>query len=331
MTHAQSAQQAAPSCAPLGRRARFRLRSLDAGLVVTLIAMGAFFSIRSPYFLSVDNFLNIGRAVAVRGVVAAGLTLVMISGGLDLSVASVMAASGMLAAAIVTSGLPIGLAILASLALGMLLGAINGLLITKVRINPIVATLATLSGIRGLGYVVSSGKSIVIPLELFGFLGRGRLAGIPSPLVWWALICVLMYVTLRFTQLGHYAYAIGGSADACRVSGIRVNAWRMLFYTICGTLAAFAGLVLTSLAGTAMPTAATGAELDILTAIILGGISLSGGEGGIAGTVLGLLILGTMNNGMTLLDVKPFWQVALRGLVLVIAVTVDSLRTGGYR
>ena len=331
MTQSQSAQEAAASCAPLGRRARLRLRSLDAGLVITLLAMGAFFSLRSPYFLSVDNLLNIGRAVAVRGVVAAGLTLVMISGGLDLSVASVMAASGMLAAAIVTVGFPIALAILASLVLGILLGAINGLLITKVRINPIVATLATLSGIRGLGYVVSSGKSIVIPLELFSFLGRGRLAGVPAPLVWWALVCVLMYIILRFTQLGHYAYAIGGSADACRVSGIRVNAWRMLFYVISATLAAFAGLVLTSLAGTAMPTAATGAELDILTAIILGGISLSGGEGGIAGTVLGLLILGTMTNGMTLIDVKPFWQVALRGLVLVIAVTVDSLRTGGYR
>jgi len=141
----------------------------------------------------------------------------------------------------------------------------------------------------------------------------------------------LTHITLRYTQLGHYAYAIGGSSDACRVSGIRVDAWRMALYIICATLAAFAGLMLTSLAGTAMPTAAAGAELDILTAIILGGISLSGGEGGIPGTILGLLILGTMTNGMTLMDVKPFWQIALRGLVLIVAVTVDSLRTGGYR
>lgn len=331
MSQTQSAQDVSIRRVSPGRKLRFRLRSFDTGLLITLIAMGVFFSTQSPYFFGVKNLMNIGRAVAIRGVVAAGLTLVMISGGLDLSVASVMAASGMLAATLVTKGSPIWVAILAALALGATLGAFNGLLITKVHINPIIATLATLSGIRGLGYVVSGGKSIVIPLELFGFLGRGSILGIPAPLVWWALICVMTYITLRYTQLGHYAYAIGGSSAACRVSGIRVDSWRMVLYIISGTFAAFAGLILTSLAGTAMPTAAAGTELDILTAIILGGISLSGGEGGITGTILGLLILGTMSNGMTLMDVKPFWQIALRGLVLIIAVTVDSLRTGGYR
>ncbi len=314
-----------------GQKLRFRLRSFNAPLLITLIAMGFFFSTRSPYFLSVNNLMNIGRAVAIRGVVAAGMTLVMISGGLDLSIASVMAASGMLAATLIRTGLPIGVAVLASLALGAALGAFNGLLITKVRINPIIATLATMAGIRGLGYVISGGKSIVIPLEVFSFLGRGYILGIPAPLVWWILTCTLTYVTLRYTLLGHYAYTIGGSADACRVSGIRVDFWRMWLYIIGGTFAAFAGLMLTSLSGTAMPTAASGAELDILTAIILGGISLSGGEGGVTGTILGILILGTMTNGMTLMDVRPFWQVFLRGIVLVIAVTADSLRTGGYR
>jgi ribose transport system permease protein len=331
MNITQPVTQIKSSSPPLRRRLKFFLRSFDAGLLITLVLMGIFFSTQSPYFLSVENFMNIGRAVSIRGVVAAGLTLVMISGGIDLSVASAMAASGMLTATLVQAGFHPMLAITGSLVLGALLGAFNGTLITKVRIAPIIATLATMSAIRGLGYVFSGGESISLPPGSFRYLGRGEILGIPAPLVWWALVCALVYFTLRFTRLGHYTYAIGGSADACRVSGIKINRYRMWLYVICGILAALGGVMLASLSGSAMPTAAFGAELDILTAIILGGISLSGGAGGITGTILGLLIIGTMTNGMILMNVKPYWQIVLRGVVLTLAVTVDSLRTGGYR
>lgn len=310
---------------------RFRLRSFDAGLLVMLVGMGVFFTFQSPFFLSLDNFLNIGRAISIRGIVAAGLTMVMISGGIDLTVASVMAAAGMLCAALIQAGFPEAVAVLAACAFGAGLGAVNGFFITKVRINPVIATLAALAGIRGLGFVISGGESIAIPPGSFRELGRGDTLGIPTPLLYWALFCLLTYFILRFTRLGHYTYAIGGNPDACRVSGVKVDFWRMWLYIISATFAAFAGVVLTSMGGTAMPNAALGAELDILTSIILGGISLSGGAGGISGTILGLLILGTMTNGLILMDVKPYWQIVLRGVVLMIAVTIDSLRTGGYK
>ncbi|MEJ2554784.1 MAG: ABC transporter permease [Anaerolineae bacterium] len=310
---------------------RLRSSSLDAGLLITLLAMAAFFTLQSPYFLNLKNFLNIGRAVAIRGTVAAGLTMVMISGGLDLSIASVMAAAGMLTATLLRVGSPEIPALFGGVALGAVLGYVNGLFVTKIHVNPIIATLATMSGIRGLGYIFSAGESVTIPIGSLSYLGRGDLLGIPAPLFWFVLACGLVYFILQYTRLGHYAYAIGSNSDACRVSSVRVDFWRMLLYIICGTFAAFSGLMLMSMSGTATPTAAFGAELDILTAIILGGISLSGGSGTITGTVLGILILGTMTNGLILMGIRPYWQTVLRGVVLMIAVAVDSLRTGGYR
>jgi ribose transport system permease protein len=310
---------------------RLRSSSFDIGLLFTLLAMGTFFSLQSPYFLSLKNFLNIGRAVSIRGTVAAGLTMVMISGGIDLSIAAVMAAAGMLTASLLQAGLSEVPALLAGVALGAVLGVVNGLFVTKIRVIPIVATLATMSAIRGLGYVFSDGESLTIPVGSMSYLGRGSLLGLPAPLFWFMLACLLVYFILRYTRLGHYAYAIGSNADACRMSTVKVDMWRMWLYIICGTFAAFSGLMLMSMSGTATPTAAFGAELDILTAIILGGISLSGGAGGITGTILGVLILGTMTNGLVLMGVRPYWQTVLRGVVLMIAVAVDSLRTGGYR
>lgn len=311
-----------------------QLPSVDAslfGLLVALLAMGAFFSLMSPYFFSLNNFFNIGRAVAIRGITAAGLTMVMISGGLDLSIASVMAASGMLTATLLKAGFPDGIAILAAVASGALMGAFNGFLITRLRINPIIATLGTMSIMRGMGYIYSGGIAISVGADRFKYLGRGYAFGIPVSLVLWALVCVLVFFILRYTRFGQYTYAIGGNAEACRVSGVTVDRWRMWLYITSGITAAFAGVILTSLSGTATPTAAIGAELDIIAAIILGGVSLAGGRGSIGGTVLGMLILGTIANGLTLLNVPPYWQIMLRGVVLVAAVTVDSLRTGGYR
>lgn len=297
------------------------------GLLVTLLAMVALFTILSPYFFDIDNFLNIGRAVAIRGIVAVGLTMVMISGGLDLSIASVMAASGMLTATLLKADHPDLVAALGAVASGAVMGTINGFFITKVRINPIIATLGSMSIMRGAGYLYSGGIALSIGADRFKYLGRGYMFGIPVPLILWAAVCLLSFLALRYTRFGQYAYAIGSNETACRVAGVNVDRWRIVLYITCSALAGLAGVVLTSLSGTATPTAALGAELDIIAAVILGGISLAGGRGSIVGTVLGMLILGTMANGMILTDVSPYWQVVLRGVVLMAAVSLDSLRT----
>jgi ribose transport system permease protein len=282
------------------------------GLLVTLLAMGALFSVLSPYFFAVNNFLNIGRAVAIRGIVAVGLTMVMISGGLDLSIAAVMAASGMLTATLLKAGQPDLVAVLGAVASAALMGAINAFFIIKVRINPIIATLASLSIMRGAGYLYSGGIAISIGADRFKYLGRGYLLGIPVPLILWAVVCLVAFLALRFTRFGQYAYAIGGNDTACRVAGVNVDRWRLALYVSCSALAGLAGVVLTSLSGTATPTAALGAELDIIAAVILGGISLAGGRGSILGTVLGMLILGTMANGMTLTNVHCLFLLKAR-------------------
>ncbi len=301
------------------------------GLVLTLLAMGVLFSTLSPYFLSVKNFMNIGRAVAIRGIVAAGLTLVMISGGIDLSIAAVLAASGMFVATLLRLGLPGPLVVIGGIGIGVALGMINGFFITKVGINSLIATLGMMSIVRGLGYVISGGIHVNIPGDSFQELGRGRLLGIPNPLILWVVVCLLCYLLLQYTRFGQYTFAIGGNETACRVAGVKVGQYKMALYVLCAALAGFAGVILTSLSGAAIPTAATGAELDIVAAVVLGGVSLRGGRGSIVGTVLGTLVLGFVNNGLTLIGMRPYWQIVTRGGILMLAVTLDSLRTGGLR
>jgi len=290
------------------------------------------FSIASPYFLSVRNFLNIGQRVSIYGIVAVGLSIVMIAGGIDLSIGSVIAATTVLVATLIKGGTPIWIAALAGCAGGAVWGVMNGLIITKARIAPIVCTLGTMSVIRGVAYLFSGGQSVSIGGQAFAFLARGQIAGIPNLPIWWLITCGLGLFILRYTLLGHYVYAIGGNAEACRVSSVHVDRWRFITYVLSGLVSGFAGVLLLSVTGSGAPFEYLGAELDIITAVILGGIGLSGGLGGIAGTMLGTLILGVLANGMVLASVPQYWNDAARGIVMVAAVTLDSLRRGGgYR
>jgi len=300
------------------------------GLALTLLAMGVLFSALSPYFLTVKNLLNIGRAVSIRGIVAAGLTLVLISGGIDLSIGSNMAASGMLIAYMLRAEWPVPLAVAGGVAFAAVLGLITAFFVTKVGINPLITTLGMMSIVRGAGYVVSEGVSISLPGDsVLPVLSRGRLLGIPNPLIVWVAVCVLCYLLLQYTRFGQYVFAIGGNEAACRVAGVRVNQVKTLTYVLCAVLAGFGGVLLTSLGGGASPTNAMGSELDIIAAVVLGGVSLSGGTGSILGTVLGTLVLGSINNGLTLIGMRSYWQVVVRGAILMLAVTLDVLRTGG--
>jgi ribose/xylose/arabinose/galactoside ABC-type transport system permease subunit len=302
------------------------------GLIITLIVVMAIASIASPYFMTVRNWLNIGQAISIRGIIAIGLTIVLITGGLDLSIAAVAAVAGMAAAALINAEVNGWLAAILALLLAGVLGAINGTIIVKFRINPIIATLGTLLLFRGLAYVVSGGKNIVIGVNTWSFLGRGFFLGIPVSLIIYLVMLVLAYLFLRFTITGNYIYAIGGNSEACRNSGIQVDRLRFGVYIFTAMLSGIAGLILMSQAGTATPIALSGAELDIIAAVLLGGIALSGGRGSLVGTFLGSLLIGVINNALILTQVQIYWQMVARGILLIIAVTLDSLRRGGgYR
>ncbi len=302
------------------------------GLILTLILLMVFFGAQSEFFWSVSNFLNIGRSISIRGVIAIGLTIVLISGGLDLSIAAVAAVAGMVAAMLIDAGMngiPAGLI---GLAAAMVLGAVNGSVVVRLRINPIIATLATLLLFRGMAYVVSGGDNIVIGVNTWAFLGRGNLFGVPVALLVMLGIMAAGILFMRYSVLGNYLYAIGGNSEACRNVGVKVD--RIRFGTYMGTalLSGIAGVILMSQGGTAQPSALNGAELDIFTSVLLGGVALTGGRGSLFGTLLGLFIVGVITNGFILIGLQIYWQDVARGVILIVAVALDSLRRGGgYR
>jgi ribose/xylose/arabinose/galactoside ABC-type transport system permease subunit len=337
-SQAQTQNNVPPSSAPVTQDGFIKsiLRKQDnwtiIGLLVTLGVLIVIFSLASPYFLTPNNFLNIGQAISIRGLIAIGLTIVMINGGLDLSIAAVAAVAGMVAASLINAGMSGELAGLVALMAAAVLGGINALIIVRFRINPIIATLGTLLLFRGLAFVVSEGKNIVIGVNTWSVLGRGEWFGVPVSFLIFLIVLVLAYLFLRYTFLGNYIYAIGGNSEACRNAGVPVEWIRAGTYIFTALLAGFAGLILMSQAGTAQPIALSGAELDIITAVLLGGIALSGGRGSLFGTFLGILIIGVVNNGLVLAGVQIYWQMVVRGLILIVAVTLDSFRKGGgYR
>lgn len=299
---------------------------LNPGLVAALIALFVLLAVGSPYFLSSTNLLNIGKAVAINGIVAVGETIVIIAGGFDLSVGSVMAASGMTSAFLIGFGVPLPFAFAVSIALGIGIGLVNGAIVSYARINPLIATLATFAIVRGLAYVVAGGREIVISDPGWLWLGTGTVLGIPVMIVVVAVAFLVFGWAMPRTVFGRYAYAIGSSARAARLSGVAVDRWRLAFYLTCGGLAALAGLVLVARTGNAQPSAAIGIELEVITAVILGGTALTGGRGKLAGTLVALLVLGIVNNGLTLMNVPSYWQQVVRGAILLAAVLYDELR-----
>ena len=299
------------------------------GLLITLILMMALFSWQSEFFFTTRNFINIGQAISIRGLIAIGLTVVMITGGLDLSMAAV---AGMVTASLISQDVnSIVVGVVGILAAGVL-GSFNALLIVKFRINPIIATLGTLLFYRGLAFVSTGGDNIVVGVNGWSELGRGSWLGAPITVWLFLAVVVIGMFFMRFTVAGSHLYAVGGNSEACRNVGIRVDRLRGWTYVAQACLAGLAGLMLTSQSGTALPSALNGAELDIIAAVLLGGIALSGGRGGLLGTLLGLLIIGVVQNGLILVQVQIYWQSVVRGAILIIAVTLDSLRRGGgYR
>ncbi|RZP25453.1 MAG: ABC transporter permease [Candidatus Actinomarinales bacterium] len=314
-----------------------RLKLIDSwtliGLVATLFVAIIFFSTQSEYFFTTRNFLNISRAISIRGILAVSVTMLLISGSLDLSLAAVAAAASMATASLMNSGYTDVQAFIGGIITGGLLGATNGLIVVKFRIPPIIATLGTLLTFRGLGYVFSGGDSIVIGAQTWAYLGRGTsIFNLPVSFIVFMSVLIFFWAVLNFSVVGNYIYSIGSDPDPCRYVGINVDRIRFSLFVFSAIIAAFAGLILLSQGGTAQPRALQGAELDIIAAVLLGGVNLRGGKGSLVGTFLGMCIIGVINNGTILLNVPAYWQMVFRGTILIIAVTLDSFRKGGgYR
>lgn len=302
------------------------------GLLVALAGLCIYSWQRSPYFLTVNNFVNIGENISIRGLMAIGLTVLLISGGLDLSIAAVAAFSGMFAAMMINAGVNGAVSGLVALACAATMGLINAVIIVRIRVNPIIATLGTLLLFRGLAFVVSGGDNIVIGVNAWSHFGRGEELGVKVTL--WVFAGVLLFGMwfMRHSFIGNYLYAIGGNPAACRNVGVKVDRIRMWSYVAMAVLSGIAGIALMSRGGTAQPAAFEGAELEIITAVFLGGVALTGGRGSLLGTFLGLLIIGVITNSFVLTNVPIYWQMVVRGIILILAVSIDSIRRGGgYR
>lgn len=297
----------------------------DVGLLLVYALLIGLFSCLSPYFLSVLNFRNMLSTVAVIGIISSASTIVIVSGGIDLSVGSVAAIAGVLIAQLANRA-PIEVAVIAALLAGGVIGLFNGAAITLARINPLITTLGTLSIVHGLAFIFAGGLTHSIGSEGFGFIGKEFIFRIPVSVILMGALFLLAGWVMGWTVFGRSVYAIGGNARASRLAGLSVRRVQMIVYVISGFSAALGGVVLASQFNAAAPQAAAGIELSVVAAVILGGTSLNGGKGTVVGTLLGVLIMGTLNNGLNVLSVSSYWQDVARGSVLLLAVGLDQLR-----
>lgn len=290
------------------------------GLIILVIVL----SFLSDYFFTVNNLLNIIRQVSIIAIMAFGMTFVILTGGIDLSVGSLLAVS-----AAVTAGLIINIGIFYLLVIpigmliGVLLGGFSGLMVAKAKMPAFIVTLGMMTIARGLTLIYTDGRPISGFNEDFRFIGAGHIGGIPVPVIIMLIILFICYITLKKTPYGRYVYAIGGNEEAAKLSGINVDRIKMSVYALSGLLSAISGIILASRLNSAQPTAGSGYELDAIATVVLGGTSLSGGQGGVVGTLIGALIIGVLNNGLNLLNVSSFYQQVAKGAVILIAVYID--------
>jgi inositol transport system permease protein len=327
------------------RQVAVQLRAIfnKYGIFLVFIAMLIVASILSPAFLSKTNLINVVRQMSVVGLIALGVTGVIVSAGIDLSSGSVVGLSAVVAASLSQlpdypaafyKGLqvPLFVGILAACGVGALVGLINGSLVAKTRIPPFIATLGTLTAIRGAALLYTGGRPISDLTDGYNFIGQGDLFGIPVPILLLVLMALLTHVLYSQTKFGKYVYAIGGNEQAARVSGIDVGKYKMLMYVYAGFLAGLAGLVVSARIGSGQPGLGQGYELDAIAAAVIGGASLSaGGIGTVAGTVVGALIIGVLNNILDLTNVSAYWQQIIKGCIIVGAVILDQLKHHGSK
>jgi ribose transport system permease protein len=321
------------STATTEERAGGTLRERLSGVISQLAAAGAlivvfvFLSIASPVFLSADNLYNIGVQTSYTAVIAIGITLVIITAGIDLSVGSVAALSGVVGVVLMAkAGVPVVLAILGGILVGAACGLVNGLLVSVAGLNPFIATLGMLSVARGMVYIPTNAKSVFGVPDSFRLLGQGVIGSIPIPIIVVAVVAVAGYVVLARTKLGRYAYAMGSNREAARLSGIPIRRYLTVVYVISGALAGFGGMIASSQVASGQPNFGIGLELDAIAAAVIGGASLFGGQGTVVGTLIGAFLIALIRNGSVLLDVNIYYQQVIIGVVIWVAVLWDQYR-----
>ncbi|HEY8889097.1 MAG TPA: ribose ABC transporter permease [Clostridium sp.] len=296
-----------------------KYRTLTVLILMLLVA-----TFLSDAFLSVGNIFNVLRQVAIVAIVAAGMQFVILTGGIDLSVGSILAFAGAISASVMVKTNSLFLAIVVALLVGAALGLFNGVFITKGDIPPFIVTLASMTLVRGCVLVFTDGSPIPVESSAYMFIGKGRILGMPFPIIILALTFLIGFLILKYTKFGRNVFSLGGNREATRLSGINIKKTETIVYVIAGLLAGLTGLILTARLGSAQPTAGTGYELDAIAAVILGGTSLSGGQGAIFPTVVGALILGVLDNILTLMNVSPYVGSIAKGIVILLAVLADS-------
>ncbi|RYU97339.1 ABC transporter permease [Emticicia agri] len=295
------------------------------GILIAFVAICLTLSYISPQFLTVSNWSIIFTQVSINALLAFGVTFVIITGGIDLSIGSVVAVSGVVAALLARNdNYPVIVPILGGLSVGLLFGALNGFLITKSKIAPFIVTLGIMTIGRGLALIISKGRPISNLSESFNFIGGGDIAGIPFPIIILFIVFIICSIVLKKTIFGRYVYAVGGNEQASWASGISVNQVKIAVYSLCGLLAGLAGILLTSRITTGQPNAGASFELDAIAAAVIGGSSTSGGVGSIQGTLFGVILIGVLNNGLDLLNVSSYYQQVVMGVIIIGAVLLDS-------
>ena len=297
------------------------------GALLALVVMCAILTALSDHFLTFDNLMNVFRQSAVNALLALGQLVVIVTAGIDLSVGSILGFASVLAALMMKAGVPAWLSALLAIGVGAALGSVNGLLLTRLHLpHPFIPTLGMMNVARGLALVVSGGFPISGLPEGFRWLGAGRIAFIPSPVLVVLIVCAVLHLFLTRTAVGRDIYAIGGNRQAAVLCGIPVNSRLTLVYALSGAMAGLGAIVLAGRMNSGFPLAGMGAELDAIAAVIIGGASFFGGVGTVSGTLIGALMIGVLRNGLNLLDVSSYWQTAVIGVVIVMAVWIDVAR-----
>lgn len=298
----------------------------NTGILCVMILIGITLSFMTPNFLTAGNIISVLRQISNNIFLALGMTLVIILGGIDLSVGSIVAMSGTLTVGfIVTNGVPMMPAILAGLALGTMVGLFNGFIVARFRVPAFIVTLSTMNMAKGIAYIYSGGRSTRITSDAYAMIGTGYLFGVvPLPVVYMIILIIIFVILLNKTRFGTYVYAVGGNRESARLSGVPIKKVEILVFTISGFLAAFAGIVLSSRMYSGQPKAGDGYEMDAIAACVLGGISMAGGTGHVSGTVIGAVVIGIISNGLNLIGVSSFWQLLVKGLIILVAVIIDS-------
>lgn len=295
-------------------------------LVLTLLVVCIAMTVLSDKFLTAGNLINVLRQSSQFGIMAIGMTMLILLGGIDLSVGSVQALAGVAAVWVLKSTNSVALAVLTGIAVGALIGVVNGLIITKMKITPLICTLGTMSIISGIALILTKAVSIQVQNAQYAFIGSGRVLGIPVPLIIMVVLVAVFFFVLNYTTFGRYIYAIGGNPAAARLAGIPVDRITLTAYVLSGCLTGLAAVILSSRLGSGQPTAGSGSEMTVIAAVIIGGVSLSGGKGSLLGAIIGVITLYVLTNGMVLLNVSSFWQDVMRGMLIILAVFIDLKR-----